>query len=235
MPTKQTKTRRSKLLWLAAGVLLLFAVIFIQAAFNLTPIVNPENLSQTFLFAALSALIFLGLIALTFVLLRTLAKLYLERQAGVLGARFRTKMVLGALVLSFGPVIALFVFSYGLMNRSIDRWFSRPVEEVRERTAGVTSLLSAYAGQNVMAEADSIAQAPGTGKAFKSGNFGSLMESFRERERTLQDGFAVALYDGNEQALFHAPQSWHELRKILPVGLAASGQRCRFRRSTAKF
>jgi len=156
----QTKTRRSKLLWLAAGVLLLVAVIFIQAAFNLTPIVSPENLSQTFLFAALSALIFLGLIALTFVLLRTLAKLYLERQAGVLGAKFRTKMVLGALVLSFGPVIALFVFSYGLMNRSIDRWFSRPVEEVRERTAGVTSLLSSYAGQNVAAEAEAIAKSP---------------------------------------------------------------------------
>ena len=218
-----TRPRRSKLLWLGGGVVLLVAVIFMQAAFNLTPILRPENLSQTFLFAALSALIFLGLIALTFVLLRTLAKLYLERQANVLGSRFRTKMVLGALVLSFGPVIALFVFSYGLMNRSIDRWFSRPVDEVRERTAVVTSLLSAYAGQNVMAEAEAIAQSPETAKAYTKGNFGAVMEQFRLRETTLQDGFAVAIYDGTAQAMFHAPNTWHELQKILPVGLAASG------------
>ena len=66
----------------------------------------------------------------------------------LLGSKFRTKMVSGALLLSLGPVIALFFFSYGLMNRSIDKWFSRPVEEVRERTAEVTQLLTSYAGQN---------------------------------------------------------------------------------------
>jgi two-component system, NtrC family, nitrogen regulation sensor histidine kinase NtrY len=219
----QTKTRRSKLVWLGAGVFLLFAIIFMQAAFNLTPILQPENLSQTLLFAVFSGLIVLGLIALTIVLLRTLAKLYLERQAGVLGSRFRTKMVLGALVLSFGPVIALFVFSYGLMNRSIDRWFSRPVEEVRERTAGVTSLLAGYAGQNVRAEADAIAHSPDTQRAFKTGAFGGMMEEFRRRDITLQDGFAVALYDGSAQAMYHAPASWHELQRVLPIGLAVSG------------
>ena len=80
---------------------------------------------------ALSALIFLALVALIFVLLRTLLKLYLERQAGTAGSRFRSKMVLGALVLSFGPVIAMFLFAYGLMNRSIDKWFSQPIEDVR--------------------------------------------------------------------------------------------------------
>ena len=224
MPEKTANPPRlSKLIWLGLGVLLLFTVIFLQAAFNLTPILSPENVSQTFLFAALSALIFLGLIALTFVLLRTLAKLYLERQAGVLGSRFRTKMVLGALVLSFGPVIALFVFSYGLMNRSIDRWFSRPVEEVRERTQTVTNLLSSYAGQNVSAEAEAIAHSPDTEKAYRTGSFGAVMEEFRRRETTLQDGFAVALYDGTAQAMFHAPDTWHELQKILPIGLAASG------------
>ncbi len=224
MPSKPTsRPRRSKLIFLGLGVLLLFTVIFLQAAFNLTPVLSPENVSQTFLFAALSALIFLGLIALTFVLLRTLAKLYLERQAGVLGSRFRTKMILGALVLSFGPVIALFVFSYGLMNRSIDRWFSRPVEEVRERTTMVTNLLSSYAGQNVMAEAEAIAHSAETEKAYRTGSFGPVMEQFRSRETTLQNGFAVALYEGNAQAMFHAPEAWHELQHVLPVGLAASG------------
>ena len=66
-------------------------------------------------------------------------------------------MVLGALMLSFGPVIAMFLFAYGLMNRSIDKWFSQPIEEVQGRAAAVTDLLSSYAGQNALSEARSIA------------------------------------------------------------------------------
>ena len=42
-----------------------------------------------------------------------------------------------SLLLSFLPVIAMFWFSYGLMNRSIDKWFSQPVEEVRADTAAM--------------------------------------------------------------------------------------------------
>ena len=44
---------------------------------------------------------------------------------------------MGALLLSLGPVIFLFLFSYGLINRSIEKWFSRPVEDVQYRTGMV--------------------------------------------------------------------------------------------------
>ena len=211
------------MVFLGLGVLLLVLIIFSQAAFNLK-FLSPDTLGETFLLAALSALIFLALLALTLVLLRTLAKLYLERQAGVLGSRFRTKMVLGALVLSFGPVIALFVFSYGLMNRSIDKWFSRPVEEVREQTAAVTSLLAGYAGQNAQSEANAIAASPDTARAYDTGSFGRVIVEFRRREATLQDGFAIALYHDEPQASFQAPVPWHELRRIIPVGSVRPGK-----------
>jgi nitrogen fixation/metabolism regulation signal transduction histidine kinase len=213
----QTPTRsRRKPILLTIGAVLLFGIIFSQAAFNLK-FLSPDTLEQTFVFAAVSAVIFLGLVALTFVLLRTLAKLYLEQQAGVLGSKFRTKMVLGALVLSFGPVIALFVFSYGLMNRSIDKWFSRPVEEVRERTSVVTDLLAGYAGRNALAEAQAIAAMPETERAYRSGSFGPMLEQLRRRQMTLQGGFAVALLGDHAQAVFHSPLPWYELQTKLPV------------------
>ena len=88
---------------------------------------------------------------------RNLLKLYAERRLGVIGSKFRTRLVVVNLLLSFLPVIALFWFSYGLMNRSIDKWFSQPVEEVRADTAAMASLISDYAGQNVTTEAQSIA------------------------------------------------------------------------------
>ena len=54
-------------------------------------------------------------------------------------------MVLGALLLSLGPVIFLFLFSYGLLNRSIEKWFSRPTEDVQYHTNLIASLLTEYA------------------------------------------------------------------------------------------
>jgi nitrogen fixation/metabolism regulation signal transduction histidine kinase len=210
-----TRSRRRRLLLLGAGIALLVFLIFSQAAFNLK-FLRPESLVQTFVFAALSALIFLALVALIFVLLRTLLKLYLERQAGTAGSRFRSKMVLGALVLSFGPVIAMFLFAYGLMNRSIDKWFSQPIEEVHGRNAAVTDLLSSYAGQNALAEARSIAANPEALKAYHTGKFGALMEEFREHEMTLQGGFALAFYKGQIEASFGSPVPWGVMLATVP-------------------
>ena len=113
--------RRTALIVLAVAIFLLFFIVSSQQAFNLT-FMRPTTSEQTLIFSALSALIFLLLVALMVVLVRTLLKLFAETRGGVLGSRFRVKMVLGALVLSFGPVLFLFLFAYGLMNRSIDKW-----------------------------------------------------------------------------------------------------------------
>jgi len=210
-----TRPRRRKIILLGAGITLLVLIIFSQAAFNLK-FLRPDSLVQTFVFAALSALIFLALVALIFVLMRTLLKLYLERQAGTAGSRFRSKMVLGALVLSFGPVIAMFLFAYGLMNRSIDKWFSQPIEEVHGRSTAVADLLSRYAGQNAISEARAIAASPEALQAYHTGKFGSLMKEFREHEITLQGGFALAFYKGQIEASFGSPLPWAVLRTAVP-------------------
>jgi hypothetical protein len=106
----------------------------------------------------------------------------------------------------------MFFFAYVLMNRSIDKWFSTPVEEVRRDTATMASLLSSYAEQNAAAEADAIAASPETQRAFANHNFSSLMGEFREHESTLQGGFALALFKGEAEASFRAPAEWSLLR-----------------------
>ena len=150
------RSRTPAIVALSIAVFLLFAVIFSQATFNLT-FLQPDTSEETLIFAALSALIFLLFVALTFVLLRTLLRLYAERRTGVMGSKLRSRMVMGALLLSLGPVIFLFMFSYGLINRSIEKWFSRPVEDVQYRTGVVASLMIDYAA--VMAAAPSIEHA----------------------------------------------------------------------------
>jgi two-component system nitrogen regulation sensor histidine kinase NtrY len=211
----EPRARRNTLvILLSVGVFLSFFLVLSQASFNLT-FMHPN--ASPLVFAALSALIFLLLVALTFVLLRTLLKLFAERRGGVLGSKFRTKMVVGALALSFAPVIFLFLFAYGLMNRSIDKWFSAPVEEVREDTEVVSKLLSSYAEQNARAEARAIAAAPDTAKAFETGNFSGVVNVFRQHEPTLQGGFAIALRGEDAEAAFHAPEAWSVMKNSLAV------------------
>jgi two-component system nitrogen regulation sensor histidine kinase NtrY len=217
------KDRKRLIIFLAAGSLVLFAILLSESSFDL-PFINPSTTQQTVFLAALSALVFLLFVTLTFVLARNLIKLFAERRMGVLGSKFRTRLVVGSLLLSFLPVIVMFWFAYGLMNRSIERWFSTPVEEVRQDTALMAQLLAKYAAANAHAEAVSIASAPETQHAFDGHSFSGVLNQFREHEATLQGGFAIAILSGDAEASFGAPAEWPLLKPKIPRPLSSEPQ-----------
>src|SRR5271154_4479247 len=229
VPTRTPKTSKRKrvIIMLAIAVFFLFAILVSQTAFDNT-ILQPETNQQTVVFYALSLLISLLFVALTFVLARNLLKLLAERRLGVLGSKFRTRMVVGALLLSFVPVMVMYWFAYGLMNRSINIWFSTPVEEVREDTDAMASLLANYASQNAHAEAVSIASSPEVQRSFDGHGFSSAVEEFRNHEPTLQGGFALAIENGVPEASLGVPAPWPVLKEKLPLAEAAAGQPARF-------
>ena len=206
--------RRKAIYLLAVGVTLLLAIIVSQTSFDL-PFLNPDTNQKISFFAGLSALIFLLFVALTYILARNLLKLVAERRLGVLGSKFRTRLVAGGLLLSFLPVIFMYWFAYGLMNRSVQKWFSQPVEEVSRNTMTMVSLLSKYAEGNARAEAVSIAASPDTQYAFQGHSFGAVVTEFRQHETTLQGGFALAIADGNAEASFNAPAAWSLMKEKL--------------------
>jgi two-component system, NtrC family, nitrogen regulation sensor histidine kinase NtrY len=231
-PTLQTRPpqvsrRKRVIILLAMAVFVLLAILVSMTAFDLK-FLSPENNQQIVVFAALSALIFLLFVALTFVLFRNLLKLFAERRLGVLGSKFRTRMVAGALLLSFVPVMVMYWFAYGLMNRSIDKWFSTPVEEVRADTHAMASLLGEYAAQNARAEALAIASSSETMRGFSGHGFAPVVGEFQNHEITLQGGFAIALQDGNAEASFNAPAPWSILKPRLPLVEAAAAKPARF-------
>jgi two-component system nitrogen regulation sensor histidine kinase NtrY len=206
--------RRAMLIPLAVGIVILAGLIFAEQAFNLN--VRPDSAQQTLVLVALSALVFLLLVTLTFVLLRNLLKLYAERRMGVLGSRFRTRMVVGSLLLSFAPALTMFMFSYALMNRSIDKWFSAPVSQLQQGAGHMVALISNYAGDNARQEAVEIAQSPTARRAFESEDYSLLAAELRRRQPTLQGGFALGLSGGDEVASWNSPQHWAALRQALP-------------------
>jgi hypothetical protein len=208
------------------GLTLLVGILFALTSFDLP--FRPDTNQQLLLFASLSVLIFVLFVILTFVLARNLLKLFAERKLGVLGSKFRTRLVVASLLLSFLPVIGMFFFAYVLMNRSIDKWFSSPVEEVRQDTAVMTSLLEQYAAQNAHAEAVSIAASPEIGRSFATGNFTAIPDEFLVHRPTLQGGFAVALADGDVKASIDLPDDWAELKSRLPLAHLTSEFPIRF-------
>src|SRR5438105_14891525 len=88
----------------------------------------PSDPEQTFIFWAVSTLIFLLMVTLGFMLVRIGVKLYIERQSNREGSRIKTKMVIGALALSFMPVLFMVLFSYHVLTRNLDKWSSKPAE-----------------------------------------------------------------------------------------------------------
>jgi len=114
---------------------------------------GPTNAAQTFLLWAVSTLIFLLTVTLGFMLFRETVKLYLERQRNREGSRIRSKLVFGALALSLLPVVFLVLFSYAVLNRNLDKWFSAPVEGMNIQLRGVAEGL----GEEVQSRADALA------------------------------------------------------------------------------
>ena len=119
--------KHRKIVMLAAGLFLLLLLLSSLQAWNL-PFLQPHSAGLVLLFTGLSVVAFLIFVVLLVLLSRNILKLYADQRSRVLGSRLRSRMLIGALLLSLAPALFMFFFSYFLMNRSIDRWFSQPVE-----------------------------------------------------------------------------------------------------------
>ena len=207
--------RRRKLISLILGssVLLLFAALATLNAFNLK-FLNPAGIFQIFLFTGLSTLAFVLFVAVLVLLVRNVLKLYADQRSRVLGSRLRVRMLWGAVLVSLLPIAFMFTFSYLLMNRAVDRWFSQPVTEMRDDSNRIALELSQYTAANARAEAESIAAGlPETVPALSPSpvqvederrSFDAVL---RQHEITLQSGFAVAFRDGRAVASFQVPSA----------------------------
>jgi len=120
----------------AAGVFLLTLalLVFVQQAFNLQPFFNPlfspSNPNQIVLLVTLSAFVFLVLLVFGFLLLRDLVKVWAERKQQKPGSKFKTTILVSLVTLTLIPAACLFLFAFGLVSRSIDKWFSAPFDQI---------------------------------------------------------------------------------------------------------
>jgi two-component system nitrogen regulation sensor histidine kinase NtrY len=188
---------------LGSAVILVFALLGALQAFNTSQVsfLNPDTTGETLAFTGLTVVLFLMLIALLVVLLRNLLKLYADQGSRALGARLRNRMVLGAVLIALTPAVFMFLFSFFLMNRTIDRWFSPNMSELREDSTRVVLELAQYVASNARGEAESIA-----GSGAPDRDPAALKEVFTAHRITLDGGFVV-IYGKDRRVLttFQAP------------------------------
>ncbi len=222
-----TAAGRRRVFVVALGVSLLVLGLALATlnAFNLN-FLNPASPTQTLVFIALSTVSFLLFVGVLVLLVRNVLKLYQDQRSRVLGTRLRTRMLWGAVLVSVVPLVFMFAFSYLLMNRAVDRWFSQPVTQMRDNSNRMAAELTGYAAANARSEADSIAvgvanmpprldgapvraarrQTHGKEKTAPT-EHDAILAELRRHEITLQGGFAIVYRDKRSIASLHVPLS----------------------------
>jgi PAS domain S-box-containing protein len=187
MPVLGDPRRRNTIL-LGSGVLVVFVLLGTLQWFNTTGVdfLNPETYGQTIFLTAFEGLLFLLLLFLLVMLFRTVLKVYVGQGGSGLSSRLRSRMVLGAVMITVTPASLMFLFSYLLMNRSLERWFSPDASQLREDSASVARELAEYVAENARGEAESIAASGAL-----NGPVPQLQQVMGSHRITLDGGFAV--------------------------------------------
>jgi PAS domain S-box-containing protein len=194
----------------------------------------PASPEQTLIYWALSTLIFILTVTLGFMLARNFIKLYVERHSNREGSRIRTKLVAGALLLTFTPVVFLVVFSMSVLNRTIEKWFTRPAEDIKVELTAVGLAIDREATDRANALADWIGTLPEAAAA-RAGDV-SMAKALQGvcRERNIVD-VRIHSHDGSEIYLCTAEIEPGKsvqvrrgdlvLRAMVPVDLASTQAR----------
>jgi two-component system nitrogen regulation sensor histidine kinase NtrY len=145
-PGEQRRHYRRNLLIVSGGLALLGLAWWGFKVWIHSPQVPLASNLAVFALFNLNLIVFLLLVVLLF---RNLVKLAFERRQKVLGARFKTKLVLAFLSLALTPAILIFIIASNFINTSIEGWFKPQVERPLDQALEVAQTY--YQGQEAMA------------------------------------------------------------------------------------
>ena len=115
---------------LAAAVVLLTLIPIVSTyLISKSESFTPDFLARVFLYGFTLVNLTI-LLVLVFVLARNVIKLFMERRRAVLGAKFKTKLVIIFVSFALFPSALIVVVGSRLITTAVERWFSHPVESV---------------------------------------------------------------------------------------------------------
>jgi PAS domain S-box-containing protein len=154
---------RKRLLYGLAIVLLVLSTVLVvwQGSFHL----RPANPSHTFIFWAVFTQTFILMLTVGWNLASEFIKLYVARQARRPGSRIRTKLVVGAVLLSCLPVFFMVLWSFEVFSYNVNAWFTNPVDQQVQVYQSTARNLSREIQQRLDTVADLLAAQPETARS----------------------------------------------------------------------
>ncbi len=168
------------------------------------------------LLTALQFIVLLLALILLFVLGRNLVRLYLERKRKVVGAHFKTKLVMFFTALSFLPTLLLFLFTSDLISRNIEQWFKMDVNRVLEAARSVADGFYVTASETTLHYAAQLEKEMRAGGLLAPDKRGSL-EAFVRTKLAEYKLAEIAVYRGEEELFVYLDpnlplQDYNELK-----------------------
>jgi two-component system nitrogen regulation sensor histidine kinase NtrY len=125
----RTPFRNNARLVLASAAGVVGMLVLVEVLLRKSRDFSPDFLASVLLYG-LTVLNLTLLLVLLFVLGRNLVRVVLEQRRGVLGARFRLRLVLVFLLMAIAPSLLLIVVGTDLIQQTVDRWFSVDAERI---------------------------------------------------------------------------------------------------------
>jgi two-component system nitrogen regulation sensor histidine kinase NtrY len=88
--------------------------------------------ASIFFYAIINLNVFLAIL-LSFLVVRNIAKLIVERRRGVFGSKLRSKLVATLMIFALAPTVIIFYVSTRFINESFDEWFGGRVRETMQQ------------------------------------------------------------------------------------------------------
>lgn len=167
---------------IASGLLLpaLLGLSFWQTSLDFGDF-RPDNATDTFVLWGVSTLVVIGTIALAFVVVRNLLKVYVERRENKLGSHIKTKLVVASLALSAAPLAVHVTYSIVLLNRNVDKWFSQPTVEVLRASEAVAAHANDVLLRRTQNDAAALAANPASASALAAGEASAELNRLARR------------------------------------------------------
>jgi len=197
------RNREMLIVFILIGVIILLTVAETRIG-NIDVGMFPSNSILVFALINLNVVL---LILVIFLVTRNIVRLLLERKKGILGAKLRTKLVAAFVTLTIIPTMVLFVTSIIFLNRSMESWLSKEVEQSIEDSMDVANVYYKEASDDAIHYATSISKEITERRLLKEGNL-EILHALLDEKMALFRLSAVEIFSaqGEELVKLLAPE-----------------------------
>ncbi|HEX8960380.1 MAG TPA: PAS domain-containing sensor histidine kinase, partial [Geobacteraceae bacterium] len=158
--------------------------------------------SKIFTFGLINIII-LFIILLIYLVSRNVAKILMERQHNVIGAKLRTKLVLAFVGLSLVPTMLLFFVSAGFITSSLQNWFSKQVETSLDESMEVAQTYYKTSAANALYYSRQLSELIKEQKLLNDENLPALKKLISQKQQEYNLG-VVEVFSSQREELVRA-------------------------------